>query len=279
MTRLAAVIGLPVRHSRSPAIHNAAYAATDLDWVFVALEVPTGRGADAVRAMPVLGIAGLNVTMPHKADAATACDELSEDATTLEVVNTVVLRPDGTLVGDSTDGEGLVRSLADAGLDVDGRTVLVLGAGGAGRAAVLALARAGGDVTVAARRPEAAASAAQLAGGVSNATVDAVDSADFEVVVNATPLGMAGEALPVEPPGAGQWAVDLVYHPEETPFLVAAADRGARAVGGIGMLVHQAALSFEAMTGEAAPLAAMHQAARGGRSLSMIGVGMPTTWR
>jgi shikimate dehydrogenase len=261
-TRLAAVIGKPVRHSRSPAIHNAAYAATGLDWVFVALEVPEGRGADAVRAMPVLGIAGLNVTMPHKADAATACDELSEDAAALEVVNTVVLRPDGTLFGDSTDGEGLVRSLADAGLDVAGRTVLVLGAGGAARAAVLALARAGGDVTVAARRPEAAASAAHLADGVSNATPDAVASADFEVVVNATPLGMAGETLPIEPPGTGQWAVDLVYHPEETPFLAAAAERGARAVGGIGMLVHQAARSFEAMTGQPAPLAAMHEAAR-----------------
>ncbi len=262
-TRLAAVIGTPVRHSRSPAIHNAAYAAADLDWVFVALDVAAGRGADAVRAMPVLGIAGMSVTMPLKADAATACDELSADAAALEVVNTVVLRSDGSCFGDSTDGQGLVRSLADAGLDVAGRTVLVLGAGGAARAAVLALARADGDVTVAARRPEAAASAAQLAGGVSNATVDAVASADFEVIVNATPLGMAGEALPIEAPGAGQWAVDLVYHPEETPFLVAAAERGARTVGGIGMLVHQAALGFEAMTGQPAPLAAMHEAARG----------------
>jgi shikimate dehydrogenase len=261
-TRLAAVIGRPVRHSRSPAIHNAAYAASELDWVFLALDVAEGRGADAVRAMPLLGIAGMNVTMPHKADAATGCDELSDDATALEVVNTVVLRPDGSLFGDSTDGEGLLRSLADAGLDVAGRPVLVLGAGGAARAAVLALARAGGDVTVAARRPEAAASAAHLADGVSNATPDAVASADFEVVVNATPLGMAGESLPIEPPGAGQWAVDLVYHPEETPFLVAAVERGARAVGGIGMLVHQAALSFEAMTGAPAPLAAMHEAAR-----------------
>jgi shikimate dehydrogenase len=174
----------------------------------------------------------------------------------------VVLRPDGTLLGDSTDGEGLVRSLADDGLDVDGRTVLVLGAGGAARAAVLALARAGGRVTVAARRPEAAADAALLADGVSNATLDAVAGADFEVVVNATPLGMAGEALPIEAPGAGQWAVDLVYHPAETPFLLDAAARGARTVGGIGMLVHQAALGFEAMTGKPAPLAAMHEAAR-----------------
>ena len=91
-TRLAAVIGDPVRHSRSPVIHNAAYAAAGLDWVFVALEVRAGAGYDAVRAMPVLGLGGLSVTMPHKADAARACDELSADATALEVVNTVVLR-------------------------------------------------------------------------------------------------------------------------------------------------------------------------------------------
>jgi shikimate 5-dehydrogenase len=141
--------------------------------------------------------------------------------------------------------------------------VLVVGAGGAARAAVLALARAGGQVTVAARRPEAAASAAHLAGGASNATLDAVATADFEVVINATPLGMAGESLPLDPPGAGQWAVDLVYHPEETPFLAAAAAAGASVVGGLGMLVHQAALGFEAMTGRPAPLGAMREAARG----------------
>ncbi len=119
-TRLAAVIGDPVRHSRSPAIHNAGYAAAGLDWVFLALAVPAGRGAEAVAAMPVLGIAGFSVTMPHKADAAGACDELSADAAALGVVNTVVLREDGTIWGDSTDGEGLIRSLTDAGLDVAG---------------------------------------------------------------------------------------------------------------------------------------------------------------
>ena len=142
-TRLAAVIGDPVRHSRSPVIHNAAYAATGLDWVFVALEVRAGRGYDAVRALPVLGIAGLSVTMPHKADAARGCDELTADDTSLDVVNTIDCRDDGSLLGDSTDGEGLIRSLADAGLDVAGRKVLMVGAGGAARAAVLALGRTG----------------------------------------------------------------------------------------------------------------------------------------
>jgi shikimate dehydrogenase len=265
-TRLAAVIGDPVRHSRSPAIHNAAYAAVGLDWVFVGLEVREGRGFDAVRSVPVLGIAGLSVTMPHKADAARACDELSADATVLEAVNTVVRRDDGSLWGDSTDGEGLVRSLADAGLDVADRRVLVLGAGGAARAAVLALGRAGARLTVAARRAEPAAAAAQLAAGATAAELRPAErrvmaTGEYDVVVNATPLGMAGEPLPIEGPGPGQWAVDLIYHPEETPFLAAAAAAGARAVGGLGLLVHQAALGFEAMTGHAAPLEAMKAAA------------------
>jgi shikimate dehydrogenase len=263
-TRLAAVIGDPVRHSRSPAIHNAAYAAAGLDWVFVALPVPAGLGRDAVRAMPVLGLCGLSVTMPHKADAAQACDELTEDAQRLAVVNTVVRRDDGTLRGDSTDGEGLLRSLTDAGLDPAGCSVLVVGAGGAARAAVLALGRAGAKVSVAARRPEAGADAAALADGATAVALTDGIGAGFDVVLNATPLGMTGETLPVTVPGAGQWAVDLIYHPEETPFLAAARANGARVVGGLGMLVHQAALGFEAMTGRAAPLAAMQAAAAAG---------------
>jgi shikimate dehydrogenase len=260
-TRLAAVIGDPVRHSRSPAIHNAGYAAAGLDWVFLALPVPAGRGADAVAAMPVLGISGFSVTMPHKADAARACDELSADAVALGAVNAVVLREDGTIWGDSTDGAGLVRSLTDAGLDVAGLRVLVVGAGGAARAAVLALGRAGAAVTVTARRPEAAAAAARLALDGNVAPFDPALGQEFEVVLNATPIGMEGETLPIATPGTGQWAVDLIYHPAETPFLAAAGARGARVVGGLGMLVHQAMLGFEAMTGHPAPVAAMRAAA------------------
>ncbi len=145
-TRLAAVIGDPVRHSRSPRSttrrtrRRASTGSSSRSRC-----VPAGATTRCGRCR-VLGIAGLSVTMPHKADAARACDELSADAATLEVVNTVVLRDDGTLWGDSTDGEGLLRSLTDAGLDVDGRRVLVVGAGGAARAAVLALGRAGARV-------------------------------------------------------------------------------------------------------------------------------------
>jgi shikimate dehydrogenase len=265
-TRLAAVIGSPVRHSLSPAIHNAAYAATGLDWVFLALEVPPGRGADAVRAVPVLGLGGLSVTMPHKDAAAQACDELSADATALRTVNTVVPRSDGSLYGDSTDGEGFVRSLDDAGLDLTDRAVLVIGAGGAARAVALAAGRRGARLTIAARRADAAAAAAALAPGGRAIGVDALADAVAEaaVVVNATPVGMGGERLLA--PGAlgpGQWAVDLVYHPAETPFLLDAAAAGATTVGGLGMLVHQAALAFEQVTGVAAPLEVMARAAAG----------------
>jgi shikimate dehydrogenase len=235
--------------------------------VYVALEVPDGAGFDAVRAMPVLDIAGLNVTMPHKDDAARACDELSDDAAALGTVNTVVTRDDGSRYGDSTDGEGFLRSLADAGLDPAGRSVLLLGAGGAARAVALALGRAGATVTVAARRPDRAEATAALAPGGNVAPLDDLDAvvAAHDVVVNATPVGMSGEEAPLRGTtlGSDHWVVDLVYHPAETPLLALAAARGARPVGGLGMLVHQAAIAFELMTGVPAPLAAMREAARG----------------
>ena len=270
-TRLSGVIGDPIRHSRSPAIFNAAYAAAELDWVYLAFEVPEGRGADAVRAMPALGIAGLSVTMPHKDAAAVACSELSPDAAALGAVNTVTLRDDGSLYGDSTDGEGFWLNLSDAGVDPTGRSVLVLGAGGAARSVVLALGRRGVQVTIAARRSEAAEAAATLAPGARAVAWSEVDSVVpmVEGVVNATSIGMtksgneAGNAAKLPDLGAGQWAADLVYYPEQTGFLDAAEAGGALAVGGLGMLVHQAAIAFAQFTGRPAPLEAMRAAARG----------------
>ncbi|MBV8952301.1 MAG: shikimate dehydrogenase [Actinobacteria bacterium] len=264
-TRVAGVIGDPVRHSASPALHNSAYAALGLDFVYVAFPVRAGRGGDAVRAVPALGLAGLNVTMPHKADAARACDALSPDAQALGAVNTVIPRPDGTLFGDSTDGDGFLRALHDDAIDVTGRSVLVLGAGGAARAVVLALGRAGAHVVVAARRPDAAADAAALAPGAQSRGIDELERcvASVDVVVNATPLGMRGEHPPFDPGAlAGRGAVvDLVYHPARTPLLLEAEARGVEMVtNGLGMLVHQAALAFRAMTGVEAPLEVMRAA-------------------
>lgn len=265
-TRVAGVIGDPIRHSRSPAIHNAGFATAGLDWVFCAFEVPRGEGAAALAAVRALGLGGLSVTMPHKQDAARACDELTPAAAVLDAVNTVVPRRGGGLLGASTDGEGFLRSVRDHGVDPGDGPALVLGAGGAARAIVLALAGAGADVTVAARRPEAADAAAEVAPGVRGVPLAGCDPAGFALVVNATPLGMQGEAPAVDPErlNPGQFVVDTVYHPMETPLLAAARARGVPCTNGLGMLVHQAALAFELWTGVDAPLEAMRAAAERG---------------
>ncbi|MGZ4797760.1 MAG: shikimate dehydrogenase [Acidimicrobiia bacterium] len=259
-TRLAAVIGWPVEHSRSPAIHNAAYEATGLDWCYVALPVRPGDGARALDSAATLGLAGMNVTMPHKADVAAACTTLSPAAAALGSVNTVVFGPDGTTAGHSTDGEGFLRSLADEGVDPRGRSVMVLGAGGAAHAVAAALVAAGATVEVAARRHPAALALAAAVPGVAPARWP-TGPADVDIVVNATPIGMGSDATIPVPAAPDQWIVDLVYHPLETPWLAAARAGGAHPVGGLGMLVHQAALAFELWTGVAAPLEAMRAAA------------------
>lgn len=280
-TRVVGVIGDPVAHSLSPTLHNAAFEALGLDWIYVAFPVARGRGADAVAAVSALGLAGLNVTMPHKEDVAGACDELTADAAALRSVNTVVAQPGGRTLGDSTDGPGFLDALADDGIDVGGQPVLVLGAGGAARAVVLALGRAGALVTIAARRPDVAEAAAALVAGTTTVPLGAlaagaagpsaaggsvhrVDPAAFTVIVNATPLGMSGgDPLPVDPEAlhGKQSVVDLVYHPADTPLLSAARAKGALAVNGLGMLLHQAARSFMLWTGQPAPLDAMRVAA------------------
>jgi shikimate dehydrogenase len=263
-TRVAAIIGDPIVHSRSPAIWNAAFAATGLDWVFVALPVARGQAAAAMDGVRVLGIAALSVTMPHKSDAARACDELTPIAERLGAVNAVIAH-DGRLVGDSTDGEGLVRALQDEGCAVSGQGCVILGAGGAARSIALALGAAGAHVTVAARRPKEAADAAALAAGGEAVDLASVGSvvAGAAIVINATPIGMRGEDPPFDTAvlGAQHLVVDTIY-PAETPLVVRAREQGARATNGLGMLVHQAAVSFRSFTGVEAPLDVMRAAAR-----------------
>ncbi|HEX6311589.1 MAG TPA: shikimate dehydrogenase [Acidimicrobiia bacterium] len=257
------MVGDPVQHSRSPAMHNAAFAALGLDWVYVAFPAPAERGEAAVRAVLDLGLAGLNVTMPHKAAAAAACDELTPDAGALGAVNTVAVEAGG-LVGHNTDGAGFLQALADENVTVAGTRVLVLGAGAAARAIALALGGAGATVTVAARRLDAAGAAAELAGGTAIGLADAAVE-DADVVVNATPLGMRGEAPPVDTGRLrpGQFVYDTVY-PEETPLLIAARAAGLAAAGGLGMLVHQGALALQLWTGRPAPVEVMRAAAVSG---------------
>lgn len=264
-THLAGVIGWPVRHSRSPDIHNAAYRALGLDWVYVALPVEPGRAPEALAGMRALGIEGLSVTMPHKAAVAADVDVLTADAAALGAVNSV--RRDGDrLVGDNTDGGGFVDSLLEAGVDPAGRRCVVLGAGGAARAVIRSLALAGAArVTVVNRDPARGATAAALAGAV-GAVGSTADLGAAELLVQATPVGMGDDPTLAADPGLlpeGAVVADLVYHPLVTPLLAAAEARGLRTVDGLGMLVHQAARQLQAWTGHDAPIDVMRAAAAG----------------
>jgi shikimate dehydrogenase len=264
-TQVAGVIGDPIEHSLSPVIHNAGFAALGLDWVYVAFPTPAGAAPAAVEAVRALGIRGLSVTMPHKEAVIGSLDELSDDARLLGAVN-CIRRHDGMLVGESTDGDGFVAAVrADLGLDPAGARCVVLGAGGAARSVVLALARAGArSVGIVNRSVENAQRAAALA-GPAGAVVGAEHITQADLVVQATPVGMGDPGAhdwPVDPDllSAGQVVAELIYHPLETPFLRAAAERGCRTSNGVSMLVHQAAIAFHAWTGEPAPLPAMHEA-------------------
>ncbi|MGH2769951.1 MAG: shikimate dehydrogenase [Actinomycetota bacterium] len=265
-TRVAGLIGGPhqVAHSLSPPLHNGAFAALDLDWVYVGFPVRDSV-KEAIRGLAMAGVAGLNVTMPHKLAAAAALDRLAGSTAEIGAVNTVEVTDTG-LVGWNTDGEGLLSFLRqEAGMEVRGASVLVLGAGGSARSVVASIAAArAGSVTLAARSRSRAQELAALCAGVAfraetlgPAISEVVAASDL--IVNATPVGQQGESALIDP-GAirpGSIVVDLVYHPRVTRLVEAAARRGARAYGGLGMLVHQAALAFEIWTGSPAPLPAM----------------------
>lgn len=266
-TRLLGVIGWPVEHSLSPAIHNAAFRSLAMDRVYVALPVePDGlpRAVDGLRA---LGFDGANVTMPHKDQSADLADELSHDARLLHAVNTFVIR-DGRVRGENTDRPGFDRFLRrDADFDPAGREALILGAGGAARAVASALAQGGARrVVVAVRDPITARPIARL---LHDATVeseiiafDRVGDRAPDLIVNATPVGTDGRSMPPLPVvTAGATVVDLLYDPPQTPWRTAAEASGARTFGGLGLLLQQAAASFELWTGVAAPLDVMSAAA------------------
>ena len=278
-TRLAAVIGDPVRHSRSPAVHNAAFAAVGLDWVFTAFEVPAGSGAAALDAMRVLRLAGLSVTMPLKAEVASAADSVDDVVQALGAANCIVSMENGGLHAANTDAAGFVAALrADAGVTPEARRVALLGAGGAAKAVAFALAAAGAaDVAVINRTRSRAEEAAAIAGDSGRVGTHA-DIAGADIVVNATSVGMGADisatsvgmgadiSMPCDPEllHAGQVVVDLVYEPLETAWLAALRKRGVAAHNGLSMLVYQAAQAFELWTGMPAPVEVMRQAAVAG---------------
>jgi shikimate dehydrogenase len=261
-TRLAGVVGWPVDHSRSPQMHNAAFAELGMDWAYVPLPVAPEALEVALRGVAALGFAGVNVTIPHKQAAARICDRLSDGAERAGSVNTVLVGGDGLLRGETTDGPGMLDAIGD--LPAGG--ALVLGTGGAARAAVVALRDAGMAVSIAARRAEAAG---RLAGELGVAAVAWLPEGLPALVVNATPVGQAGPAdeLPVPEPMLDEVEVvcDLAYRGDgaDTGLVAAARRRGIRAVDGLDVLVGQGAIAFRMFTGLPAPVAAMRAAVRG----------------
>ena len=265
-TRTVGIIGWPVSHSLSPAIHNAAFQALELDWIYVPMAVAPSAVPRAIDGLAALGFAGVNVTMPHKTAVADLIDDLTEDARRLHAVNTVVV--DGSLLqGHNTDAPGFDRFLRrDAAFDPAGRHALIFGAGGAARACALALAHGGvASLTIAARDPARVGDLSAAIDGLGTElrpiAFDDAATVEADLIVNATPIGARDESLPVPRMGAASVVVDLLYHPAVTPLQTQAREAGATVFGGIGLLLHQAALSFELWTGQHPPLEVMSAAA------------------
>lgn len=257
------VIGSPVRHSLSPQLHNAAFDALGIDARSLAFPVAPGSGADAVAAMRTLGIRGLSITMPHKEAVLDAVDVRSPAVDALGAANCLV-NDDGVVTAHNTDGDGFVRSLqAELAIDLAGRRVVVLGAGGAARSVAEAVGRTGvADLAIVNRTP-AKAEAAVAVGGPAARIGGVDDVAAADVVVNATSLGMQdADPLPLrlEDLGNDHVVVDLIYRPLTTALLSGAAERGATTANGVAMLLHQAAIQLEVWTGEPAPVAEMRAA-------------------
>jgi shikimate dehydrogenase len=276
-TQIIGLLGWPVGHSFSPAMHNAAAAALGLNWAYVPLPVRPGALVPALGGLAALGLRGVNVTVPHKESVLPYLDAVYPAALTIGAVNTIVVG-DGRLTGFNTDWSGFLADLESYGLALDGRDCLVLGAGGSARAVTYGLLRAGAQVTVLARRPEQAERlAADLHAGLPSADAPraapltdlagVVEGLYHPVIVNTTPLGMAGgdatspwpDAMPL--PGDA-FVYDLVYNPLETPLMRQAAAAGCRAANGLGMLVNQAAEAFELWTGRRPNPSVMREAVR-----------------
>lgn len=277
-TSIVGLIGWPTGHSVSPIMHNAAFDALELDWRYVPLPVstePVERIAEAVAGLRALGLRGANVTVPHKQAVMPYLDQLTEAASVIGAVNTIIVQPDGCLLGDNTDAPGFIADLRDNGVDPQGKRVLLLGAGGSARAVVYGLATAGATaITIANRTLDRATElAATLQPRVPDCPLQTcalpdglADVAhDCDLIVNCTSLGMTPnvdelpwvEDLPFQ---SNQAVYDLVYNPRQTRLLAHAARDGAQSIGGIGMLVWQGAIAFERWTGITPPIDVMRQA-------------------
>lgn len=261
MTRLG-VLGWPVAHSRSPAMHNAALAELGLTgWRYQRLPVPPERFQETVRALGAAGFRGANVTIPHKEAALALADSASEAARAIGAANTLTFSGDGEIHAENTDAPGLIAALPSA--PAPGSTALVLGAGGSARAVAWALRQAGAEVRIWNRT---AARAAQVAADLGVYAVDGAEPADL--LVNCTSVGLRDPSstfkeLPTSVESLRTYAtvVDLVYIPQGTELLTIAAREGCAVVNGLEILVRQGALSLETWTGLPAPVDVMRAAA------------------
>ena len=259
------VLGWPVSHSRSPAMHRAAFAALQLeDYSYQKLPVPPELFEETVRALPGSGFVGANVTIPHKEAALALADEATDAARAIGAANTLTFRDDGTIHAQNTDAPGLIAALPEPPA---GRTALVLGAGGSARAAVYALREAGAArVMVWNRTAERAQRLAAELG------VEAVpEPVPADLLIHCTSVGLADgsfKELPLPADSLDEYTTvaDLVYRAGGTALIAEARSRGCAVVEGLEVLVRQGALSFEAWTGREAPVAAMREGARGGNA-------------
>ncbi len=271
-TKIYGLYGWPVEHTFSPAMHNAAFKRLEMDACYVAFPVHPDRLEDAMRSISALSIQGVNVTVPHKERAAVMLSELSEEARLMTAVNTIEVRGD-RLIGHNTDGRGFLRSLReDLKFEPKGRSIFIIGAGGAGRAVGFSLAIAGATgITIYDKDVQKGSALARDIREKTGADVFAVDdimnaagaAKDADCIVNATPLGMKKtDLMPLDAHviRKGQIVCDLIYNPPETRLLRSAKARGARTLNGLGMLLYQGVLAFEIWTGKKAPVGVMKAA-------------------
>ncbi|MDF2659716.1 MAG: shikimate dehydrogenase [Paenibacillus sp.] len=264
------VFGDPIKHSKSPVMHNRAFRELGLNAAYAAFHVRQGQLKDAVAGIRAMQFRGVNVTIPHKLEVMDYLDEISEDAVAIGAVNTIV-NDDGKLTGYNTDGIGYVRSLKEeAGFAAAGKKVLMLGAGGAARGVAYALAKEGASAVYIANRT--VSKAVQLADSIRPFTTsegigfDSIADVrdEIDLIVHNTEVGMHPNVDEVLIDTSwfheGLTVSDIVYNPLVTRLLREAAERGAKTHGGLGMFIYQGAYAFEYWTGREAPVAAMREA-------------------
>lgn len=259
-TAVCGILLHPAGHTRSPAMHNAAFAKLGLDAVYVAFDVPPAGLGEALAGARALGFRQLALSIPHKEAAMAHLDEIDEVARRIGAVNTATLRR-GRWVGSNTDWLGAVRAL-ERETRLEGQRAVVLGAGGAARAVVFGLLQRGARVVVLNRTPQRARQLAQQLGADDAGGLEELAGRPHDLLVNTTSVGLRADVSPVDAAALAQGSVvmDAVYEPERTRLLRDAAGRGARVVPGKWMLVYQAAEQLRLWTGREAPVESMAEA-------------------